>query len=191
MNIYGNKVVLRAMEKSDCELAREMFNDPEIEKLVIGWSFPLSEYSQEQWFMNHHADQNNFRFVIETPEDGKVGIATLTDIDWKNRRAVHGIKLAKGKNRSKGIGTDTVMAIMRYAFDELGFHRLDGSWFEDNTASIRLYTRLGWKAEGIRREYIYKGGVYKDLVMVGILASDYYKLVENTQYWNVGNACCQ
>lgn len=34
MNIYGKKVVLRAMERSDCEFVREMFNDPEIEKLV-------------------------------------------------------------------------------------------------------------------------------------------------------------
>lgn len=34
MNIYGNKVVLRAMEKEDCELVREMFNDPENECYV-------------------------------------------------------------------------------------------------------------------------------------------------------------
>lgn len=97
MNIYGKKVVLRAMERSDCEFVREMFNDPEIEKLVIGWSFPLSAYSQEQWFLTHYADHNNLRFVIETSEDGPTGIATLTDIDWKNRKAVHGIKLAKKK----------------------------------------------------------------------------------------------
>lgn len=183
MNIYGKRVVLRAMEKSDCDFVREIFNDPEIEKLVVGWAFPLSAYSQEQWFLNHYADQNNFRFVIETSEDRAIGIATITDIDWKNKRAFHGIKLANIENRSKGIGTDVVMAIMRYAFDELGLHRLDGSWLEDNIASIRLYTKLGWKTEGIRREYIYKGGVYKNLAVVGILASDYYKLVDEMQYW--------
>lgn len=185
MNIYGNKVILRAMEKSDSEFVRDMFNDPELENLVVGWAFPLSMYSQEQWFANHHADQKNFRFIIETPEDGAVGIATLTDIDWKNKRAMHGIKLANKRSRSKGIGTDAVMAIMRYAFDELGFHRLDGGWFGDNVASIRLYSRLGWKAEGVRREYIYKGGEYRDLVVVGILASDYYKLVESGKYWSI------
>lgn len=184
MNIYGNKVILRAMEKSDCEFIKDIFNDPEIERLVVGWSFPLSSYLQEQWFINHCADQNNFRFIIETPKDGAVGIATLTDIDWKNRRGVHGIKLANKKDRSKGIGTDAVMAIMRYAFDELGLQRLDGSWLEDNTASIGLYTKLGWKTEGVRRKYIYKNGIYKDLIIVGILASEYYELLEDTKYWN-------
>lgn len=183
MNIVGNRVVLRAMDKSDCEFVRGMFNDPRLEKLVVGWAFPVSAYSQEQWFINHNADQTNLRFVIETPDEGAVGIATLTDIDWKNRNATHGIKLANRKFHSKGIGTDAVMAIMRYAFDELGLHRLDGSWFEDNTASIGLYTKLGWKAEGVRREYVYKSGVYRNLVIVGILAEEYYEFVKKTDYW--------
>ena len=33
--IYGKKVILRAMEPSDCEIVREMFNDPDIEKKVV------------------------------------------------------------------------------------------------------------------------------------------------------------
>lgn len=182
MNILGKKVVLRAMEKEDCELVREMFNDPEIENLVIGWSFPLSKYSQERWFEQHYND-SDFRFIIETKEDGAVGVATLTNIDWKNRMAEHGIKLANRANRHKGIGTDTVMAIMRYAFDELGLNRLNGSWFSENIPSKTMYMKCGWKEEGIRRKYIYKNGNYRDLVETGILAEDYYRLVEEKRYW--------
>ena len=171
MNIYGKKVVLRAMELSDCVLIQDMFNDPEMENLVFGWAFPVSAYAQEQWIRAHYGDREDFRFVIETPEDGAVGIATLTGIDWKNRRASHGIKLAGRERRAN-------------AFDELGLHRLDGSWFEENTASSRLYTRLGWREEGICREYIYKGGRYRDLILTGILAEDYYKLLERNRYWD-------
>ena len=54
MNIYGKKVVLRAMEPTDCELVREIFNDPEIESLVVGWAFPLSQYAQEKWYEKHY-----------------------------------------------------------------------------------------------------------------------------------------
>ena len=183
MNIYGKKVILRAMEKSDCEMVRGMFNDPEIEDLVVGWAFPVSQYSQEKWLESHYTDQKNFRFVIETEEDGAVGIATLTDIDWKNRRATHGIKLSSKERRTKGIGTDTVMAIMRYAFDELGLHRLDGSWFDTNAASKGLYKKCGWVEEGVKREYVYKKGHFRDLTIVGILASEYYSLIEQNHYW--------
>ena len=78
------------------------------------------------------------------------------DIDWKNRRADHGIKISSHSNRAKGIGTDAVMAIMRYAFDELGLNRLDTSRFDTNEPSMKLYPKCGWKEEGVRREYVYK-----------------------------------
>lgn len=184
MNIYGKTVVLRAMEKTDCEMVREMFNDNGIEDLVVGWAFPLSQYAQEKWFENHYSDQKSFRFIIETEKDGPVGIATLTDIDWKNRRATHGIKLSSKERRAKGIGTDAVMAIMRYAFDELGLHRLDGSWFDTNIASKRLYKKCGWVEEGIKREYVFKKGAFRNLTVVGILASEYYSLIERNHYWD-------
>lgn len=183
MNIHGKKVILRAMELEDCELVREMFNDPEIEDLVVGWAFPLSSYSQKKWFENNY-NSENFRFIIETKEDGAIGVATLLDIDWKNRMAQHGIKLAKKDIRGKGYGTDAVMAIMRYAFDELGLNRLNSSWFPENIPSKTMYMKCGWKEEGIRRNYIFKHGEYRDLVETGILASDYYQLIEDNHYWD-------
>lgn len=183
MNIIGNKVILRAMELSDCKMVCEMFNDPEIEDLVVGWSFPLSQYAQEKWYENHYADQD-FRFVIEIKESGEaVGVATLLNIDWKNRMADHGIKIANTEQRHKGVGTDTVMAIMRYAFDELGLNRLNGSWFPENTASKSMYMKCGWKEEGIRRNYIFKHGKYRNLVETGVLAEDYYRLINEKSYW--------
>lgn len=184
MNIYGKKVILRSMEKSDLELVRELFNDREIEHLVIGWSFPLSSYQQEKWFEEHYNDFSNFRFVIDSREDGPIGIATLISIDWKNRRAEHGIKILSKNVRHKGLGTDAVMAIMRYAFDELQLVRLDGSWFTDNIASKKMYMRCGWKEEGLKKNYVYQDGLYKDVMMTGILAEDYYKLIELNKYWD-------
>lgn len=184
MNIYGKKVILRAMEYKDCEMVREMFNDPEIEDLVVGWAFPVSSIAQEKWLENNFNDKNNFRFVIETQEDGAVGIATLTGIDWKNRVADHGIKLANKERRSKGIGTDTVMAIMRYAFDELGLHRLEGSWFDSNIPSKNMYMKCGWKEEGVKRSSVFKHGEWRDLTIVGILDSEYHDLIKENKYWD-------
>lgn len=182
MNIYGKKVMLRAMEMSDCKLVKEMFNDPEIEALVVGWAFPLSQYAQEKWYENHYCDKD-FRFMIEAGEDGTIGVATLLDIDWKNRMAQHGIKLANIEQRGKGYGTDAVMAIMRYAFDELGLNRLNGAWFPENIASKNMYMKCGWKEEGIRRNYIFKNGRYHDLVETGILAEEYYEQIRKNNYW--------
>lgn len=183
MYIYGKKVVIRAMELEGCELVRKIFNTPEIEDLVVGWAFPLSSYSQKKWFEHNH-DTQNFRFIIETKDDGAIGEDTLLDIDWKNRMAQHGIKLAKNHIRVKGYGTDTFMTIMRYAFDELGLNRLNGSWFSENIALKTMHMKCGWKEEGVRKNYIYKRGKYRGLVETGILASDYYRSIENNDYWD-------
>ncbi len=183
MNIYGKKVVLRAIEEKDAELIVRMFNDPEIENLVVGWAPPVSMYSQKEWLKSHYNDQTNMRFIIETQQDGAVGLVTLYGIDWKNRRATHGLKIAEKNSRGKGIGTDTVMAIMRYAFDELNLTRLDAGWFEDNTASRNLYKKCGWKEEGVRRRYVFKNGKYRDLILGGILSDEYRELIRTTLYW--------
>lgn len=42
MILKGEKVILRAIEREDQEFLKEMINDPELEKLVVGWSFPVS-----------------------------------------------------------------------------------------------------------------------------------------------------
>ncbi len=183
MNIYGKKVVLRAMEMEDCELIKDMFNDPEIENLVGGWAFPISLYAQKRWMESHYNDQSAIRFVIDTKEDGAVGVITLTDIDWKNRSASVGCKLALKGNRSKGYGTDATMALMRYVFDELGFHRLEATRLAMNQVSAHILEGIGFVQEGVKREYIYKGGEYRDLVELSILADEYYELIKTNHYW--------
>ena len=152
--------------------------------LLVGRSLFLSML-RKKWFEDHYNDKNSYRFVIETKEDGPVGIATLVDIDWKNRRTDHGIKISSHSNRAKGIGTDAVMAIMRYAFDELGLNRLDTSRFDTNEPSKKLYPKCEWKEEGVRREYVYKNGSFRNLTIIGILRSEYYALIEKNHYWDI------
>lgn len=172
MNVKGKKVLLRAMELEDMEFLRNMINDEDMEHNVIGWSFPVSRYEQQKWFENTIQNKNNIRFIVET-EGKSIGLATLTSIDWKNRKACHGIKLFSDNIKGKGYGTDTVMTIMKYAFEELQLNRLYGSILEYNTASRRLYEKCGWKEEGIERKSIFKNNQYHDEIVLGVLKEDY------------------
>ncbi|MER2169278.1 MAG: GNAT family protein [Psychrobacillus psychrodurans] len=184
MNINGKIVTLRAIEEEDQELLREMVNDPEIEKMVGGYSFPISKIQQKKWFESNVNSQNNIRLIIETKEDGAVGFANIVNIDWKNRSAFHGIKIASRKFRSRGIGTDTVMAVMKYAFEELDLNRLDGTIIDYNEASRKLYCdKCGWKVEGVRRKAVFKVNEYHDELIVGILREEYLNLIKENGYW--------
>lgn len=109
----------------------------------------------------------------------------MTEIDWKKRWATHGIELANKERCLKGIGTDAVMVVMRYALDELQLNRPAGSWFPDNAPSKGMYTKCDWLEEGIRRKYVFKNGQYRDLGLVGILAEEYHALIEKNHYWKM------
>lgn len=176
MNLYGEKVMLRAMEPEDMEMLRDMVNDPEIERMIGGWSFPVSKTGQMQWYERVVGDQRNLRFVIEIQKTGEaIGLITLTDIDWKNRTAFHGIKLRSDAPKGQGYATDAVMTLEWYAFEQLQLRRIDGACLVYNEASQRLYEKCGVKVEGIRRCAVFKDGQYFDQQYTGVIQEDYFE----------------
>ena len=60
---------------------------------------------------------------------------------------------------------------------------MDASRLAMNQVSSRLFEKCGFVEEGVKREYIYKGGEYRDLVELGILADEYYELINTSHYW--------
>jgi RimJ/RimL family protein N-acetyltransferase len=186
MNIIGKKVLLRAIEEKDLSMLHKWANDPEIQSMLGGWHFPGSMEFMNNWFKSFPQDLLNQRFAIETSDEGLIGSANLVDIDWKNNHAFHGIMIGDKSIKGKGYGIDTIMAIMRYAFEELHFERLDGSIIEYNKISLNIYCKkCGWKQEGRQRSWYFRKSRYWDRIIVGITRNDYFELVDSNNYWNV------
>jgi len=184
MNIRGKSVVLRAIERQDLSHLNFWANDPDVQEMLGGWHFPTNHQDQEKWFAGLSCTSNDQRFAVETKELGLIGTANLVSIDWKNRNAFHGMALGDAEHRGKGLGRDTIMAIMRYAFDELGLQRLDTDIIEYNEISQQAYVgRCGWKEEGRRPKWYFRKGRYWDKIMVGITADQYRSLVDANGYW--------
>ena len=184
MYLYGKKVILRSVEEEDLEMLRELTNDPEFEKMIVGWSFPVLKKDQREWFGNCKDDLSRLRFIIATEQDGAVGLIGLRDIDWKNGKASGlGIRIAKKEIRSRGLGTDAQMTLMKYAFEELRLHRINASAVTYNIPSLKLLEKVGFKIEGRQREAIYKNGEYHDVILMGCLKSDYEELTAGNHYW--------
>lgn len=185
MNIVGKKVLLRAIESSDLELLHKWANDPEIWYLLGGWHFPGSMAFQIHWFESLQTDQLNQRFAIEVADHRLIGTANLVNIDWKNNNAFHGMMLGYAKDRGKGYGTDTIMTIMKYAFEELHFERLDSSIIEYNDSSKKFYCeKCGWREEGRLRNWYWRKNRYWDKIVIGITRKDYFDLVDKNHYWD-------
>ena len=185
MNIRGKSVVIRAIEETDLPKLHAWSNDPDLWGMLGGWHFPTSMASTYKWFEQLQRDPLNQRFAITTEALGLVGSANLVDIDWKNNNAFHGMMLGEPAVRGQGIGLDTIMATMRYAFEELHLERLDGSMIEYNEASLAVYCRkCNWQVEGRQRNWYFRGGRYWDRIVVGVTRQDYLDLMARTKYWD-------
>lgn len=183
MILKGKIVTLRPIEKEDLDFVRGLINDPEMERTVVGWAWPLSRKDEEQWYASFRNSESSLRYIIETEDDGLVGLTGLANIDWKNGSAKGaGIRVRSGV-QTRGIATDAYMTMFKFAFDELRLNRVSTSAFDDNIASLGFQEKCGCKREGVIRQAIFKNGAYKNLILMGILAEEYREHTKKINYW--------
>ena len=83
--------------------------------------------------------------------------------------------------RRKGYGADTVHAIMRFAFEEIGLERLDTTIIAHNAASLGLYIgKCGWIEEGRKTRAFFRRNQFHDNVILGITRERYLSLFGGT-----------
>ena len=71
-----------------------------------------------------------------------------------------------------GYMTEAVRAVIPFAFDQLGLHRLEAACLPPNAASLKLLEKTGFKREGIARRYLKINGVWQDHVLYALLDTD-------------------
>jgi RimJ/RimL family protein N-acetyltransferase len=89
-----------------------------------------------------------------------------------DRYAMLGLVIGRKDYWGKGLGTEAVRLLCRYAFDELNLHRVALSTYAINERGVRLYTRVGFKIEGRKREHAFIEGRYVDEVLMGLLRGE-------------------
>ena len=111
-------------------------------------------------------------FVYDTCSTALVGGITLCNV----RRGVTqsctlGYWVGAAYAR-QGFMTAAVRAVVPFVFDSLELHRLEAACLPENTASMRLLERVGFKREGLARRYLRINGDWRDHVLYGLLETD-------------------
>ena len=73
----------------------------------------------------------------------------------------------------RGLMPEAVVVLARFAFEELGLHRLQVSIIPRNTASRRVPEKLGLRDEGTAIRYLEINGVWEDHVRYAITAEEW------------------
>ncbi|TYB48825.1 GNAT family N-acetyltransferase [Actinomadura chibensis] len=101
--------------------------------------------------------------LIKRRDTGAIaGHVTLTGIvRGPYERAVLGFA-AFAPSAGQGFMTEGVGLTVRYAFDQLGLHRVEADIQPGNEPSRRLVQRLGFRREGFSPDFINIGGIWRD-----------------------------
>jgi ribosomal-protein-alanine N-acetyltransferase len=71
--------------------------------------------------------------------------------------------------QGKGFVTEAVSASVKFAFDDLDLHRLEGSYMVANEKSGAVLERLGFQREAIFKEYLFLNDKWQDHIVTSLL----------------------
>ncbi|MCU0316063.1 MAG: GNAT family N-acetyltransferase [Fimbriimonadaceae bacterium] len=141
-------------------------NDPEVTTGLKVGAFPLTRSSEEEWFDRMGASRTDAVFAIELLEDGRhIGMTGVHQIDFRHGTCVTGSFIGSPEDRSKGYGTDMVMARSAFCFDVLGLRLLKSGHYSGNEASRRMQEKCGYVPYGLLKEAFFSNGKYLDMVL--------------------------
>ena len=170
--IEGEKVKLRAIEREDIPRFVRWLNDREIVGYLARY-MPISKAEEERWFEQQLEDESSRVFAIETREGVHIGNIGLDKMDWKNGHAEMGLFIGEREVWGQGYGTDAILALLDFAFNEMNLHRVYLHVLAFNQRAIRCYEKCGFVLEGTERESVFRGGRYHDQLIMGILREEF------------------
>jgi len=165
MTLKGNAIYLRALEPTDLDFLYKLENDERVWE-VSNTATPYSKYVLKQYLENALRDiyeVKQLRMVICISENNTaIGFIDLFDFEPKHQRIGVGIIIFSEKDRQKGYAAQSLKLLMDYTFAHLEVHQLFANITEDNTASIELFEKLGFKKQGVKKDWIRAVGTYKN-----------------------------
>ena len=167
--IEGERLRLRRATAADLNYIMTLQFVPENVKFIV----PFDENYHRAIINSDGAQMMDV--IVEEKETGQaVGYFMLRKMDSPCIEWTHVII---GRKRL-GYGREAMKLLMKWSFEFKDFHRVWIDCKDYNKVALHLYESLGFVREGFLREIILTDGVYENLVVLGILDSEYFEIGE-------------
>ncbi len=170
--LKGENIFLRALEPEDLEFLYTLENDESLWE-VSNTSVPFSKEILQQYLENSHRDIydiKQLRLVICKIKDEKsVGLIDLFEFEPKHNRVGVGIVIYSEEEKRRGFAQDALKLTCNYAFTHLNVHQIFASITEENKGSIQLFKKAGFEKTGIKKDWIFSEGNYKNEILYQLI----------------------
>jgi RimJ/RimL family protein N-acetyltransferase len=174
--IEGKLVNLRAQEMSDLDRNFAWINDREVTR-HLAMRYEMSLAAEEAWMRTRTplpVSYDHLAFAIDTKDGVHIGNIDFHLVSPENRSARLGIMIGDKSYWSRGYGTDAMLTLLRFGFDEMNLHRIDLTVDDENERARACYRKCGMVEEARLRQERYGRGAYHDQLVMGILRDEFY-----------------
>lgn len=121
-----------------------------------------------------HAAGTSLRLFVFTPDESQIiGSLALTRITRGVRFDCSLSYALRASYEGTGVMSEAVRAILRFAFEELGLHRIEAAHAPDNVRSRRLLERMGFEHVGTIRGFLLSASGWRDTILHSLLNPDW------------------
>lgn len=177
--LTGDLLTLRPFVDADLSAMLEAVSDPEVGRLT-GSVHTSGRAVQgpdtdglRRWYgtRNERADRLDLA-VVDHATGACVGEVVLNE--WEEANASCNFRILIGPaGRDRGLGTEATRLVLRHAFESLGLHRVGLEVYAFNPRGQRVYEKVGFVREGVRRDALRFDGEWVDSVLMAILAPEW------------------
>jgi len=178
--LKGEKVILRAVERDDLKRLHELNRNVELAVLADDYWRPIPFASYEKSFDKHLDDDDKSWFVIEV-NGVVIGEIGLHGKDRRAEATEFGIGIYDPGYVGKGYGPDAIKVLLRWAFHVQNWRRVWLETIAPNERAIRAYRACGFVEEGWLRQQAFVNGEYVDVVLMGLLRTEWEAQVGNKE----------
>ncbi|SKA95746.1 Protein N-acetyltransferase, RimJ/RimL family [Caloramator quimbayensis] len=173
--LEGDNIILTAVNDSDIENMEKWFNDLSFLRYYDYLPSVPKTYKEIKEFIDEFTKANDkYIFAIRKKESKKIiGIAGFDDILWNNGVATVFIGIGEKEYISKGFGKESLCLLIDFGFFEFNFHRIQLNVISYNNSAINLYEGVGFKREGVYREFLLRDDKRYDMYLYGLLKQEW------------------
>lgn len=145
--LAGERAHLRPLRDDDLPRRVEWLSDMETTRLFSGPN-PNRAYDTEEivkWRRNTESDPETLVWAVDTSDGQHIGDVDLHSIGVRGRSARLTILIGDKQFQGRGIGTDVIRTILRYAFTCLDLAGVTLNVFNFNGRAIRCYEKCGFR----------------------------------------------
>jgi RimJ/RimL family protein N-acetyltransferase len=175
--IRTERLLLRAFEPGDLAAVRAMQTDDDVVR-YLEWGPRTSAEIEESLRKKiaataiHGGGEALSLAAVLPATDEVVGDLVLHCVSEVDERGEIGF-IVPPAHGGKGYATEAARALLRIAFDEVGFRRVIGQVESRNVASARVLEKLGMRREAHFVENVFVKGEWQDEMIYAILAREW------------------